>query len=76
MLMISCFRLRSDCHVVAPVMKKVIHISLLITLLSGCSAKDWRTASREPAGIAPNPVITKDAVLHVYGAPAWGWRVV
>lgn len=55
-------------------MKKALFISLLVTLLSGCTAKDWRTASREPAGIAPNPTITKDAVLHVYGATAWGWR--
>ena len=55
-------------------MKKVMFISLLVTLLSGCTAKDWRTASRESAGIAPNPVTTKDAVLLVYGAPAWGWR--
>jgi len=55
-------------------MKKVLFISLLVTLLSGCTAKDWRTASREPAGIAPNPEVTKDAVLQVYGAPTWGWR--
>lgn len=55
-------------------MKKALYISLLVTLLSGCSTKDWRTASREPAGIAPNPHVTKEAVLHVYGAPAWGWR--
>lgn len=47
---------------------------LVIMLLAGCTAKDWRTASRESAGIAPNPATTKDAVLHVYGAPAWGWR--
>ena len=55
-------------------MNRVIVISLLFTLITGCSAKDWRTASRESAGIAPNPVSTKDAVLQVYGAPAWGWR--
>jgi hypothetical protein len=35
---------------------------------------DWRTASRQSAGIAPDPAITKEAVLHVYGADAWGWR--
>jgi hypothetical protein len=41
----------------------------------GCSAgKDWRTASRESAGIAPDPAVTKEAVLQVYGATAWGWR--
>jgi len=38
------------------------------------SAKDWRTASRESAKIAPDPATTNEAVLHVYGANAWGWR--
>jgi hypothetical protein len=44
-----------------------------LTLLNGCS-DDWRTASRESAGIAPDPSITNEAVLQVYGADAWGWR--
>lgn len=50
--------------------------SVLVGLfLSGCSSgKDWRTASRESAGIAPDPAFTSEAVLHVYGADAWGWR--
>ncbi len=44
-------------------------------MLAGCSSsKDWRTASREPAGIAPAPATTHEAVLQVYGADAWGWR--
>ena len=48
---------------------------LLGLILLNCSAeKDWRTASREPAGIAPDPSATDEAVLHVYGAKAWGWR--
>jgi hypothetical protein len=38
------------------------------------ASKDWRTASRESAGIAPDPATTREAVLHVYGADAWGWR--
>lgn len=41
--------------------------------LAGC-AGDWRTASREPAGIAPPADTTEEAVIQVYGAPAWGWR--
>ena len=45
------------------------------TVLCGCSTgSDWRTASRESAGIAPNPAVTEEAVLHVYGADTWGWR--
>ncbi len=53
---------------------------LLIFVVTGmflysCSSHtDWRTASRESAGIAPDPTATNEAVLHVYGADAWGWR--
>ena len=44
-------------------------------LLAGCSSgNDWRTASRESAGIAPDPAATSEAVLLVYGADAWSWR--
>lgn len=55
---------------------KIIILSLLAILaLTGCGGdKDWRTASRESAGIAPDATITEEAVLHVYGARAWGWR--
>lgn len=37
-------------------------------------AADWRTANRESAGIAPDPETTREAVIQVYGARAWGWR--
>ncbi len=47
---------------------------LIFLVLSGCSTKDWRSASRESAGIAPDPATTREAVLQVYGATAWGWR--
>jgi hypothetical protein len=55
---------------------KRIPVYVLIGLIaSSCfSDKDWRTASRESAGIAPAPSATKEAVLHVYGANTWGWR--
>jgi len=35
-------------------------------------AQDWRNASREPAGLAPDPALVKDAVVQVYGARAVG----
>jgi hypothetical protein len=35
---------------------------------------DWRTASREPANIAPDPAETREAVVHVYGARTYSWR--
>jgi len=47
----------------------------LVVCLSACTTNDdWRTASRESAGIAPDPRTTQEAVLLVYGAPAWSWR--
>lgn len=56
-------------------MKKVLLFGLTLLLLSGCTNhKDWRTASRQSAGIAPDPLTTKEAVLQVYGATAWSWR--
>ena len=47
---------------------------LVSTLLVGCGNRNWSTASRESAGIAPDPQSTAEAVVHVYGARAWGWR--
>ncbi|HEX5773949.1 MAG TPA: DUF3750 domain-containing protein [Geomobilimonas sp.] len=56
-------------------MMRILALAVLLVSLAGCSAnKDWRTASREPAGIAPDPAVTNEAVLQVYGADAWGWR--
>lgn len=37
-------------------------------------AKDWRTASREPAGLAPDPATTPEAVVQVYSARTVSWR--
>ncbi len=54
-------------------MKQILLLILIISLV-GCTRGDWRTASRESAGIAPSPAVTNEAVLQVYGAPTWGWR--
>lgn len=35
-------------------------------------AGDWRTASREPVGLAPDPAVVKEAMVQVYGARAVG----
>jgi hypothetical protein len=35
-------------------------------------ANDWRTASREPVGLAPDPALVKEAVVQVYGARTIG----
>jgi hypothetical protein len=49
---------------------------MLFALIVGRSviAQDWRTASAEPVGLAPDPVATPEAVVQVYGARTWGWR--
>ena len=53
---------------------RILILLLIFVVLAGCTTKDWRTASRESAGIAPDPATTREAVLEVYGASAWGWR--
>ncbi|MEX2449715.1 MAG: DUF3750 domain-containing protein [Rhodospirillales bacterium] len=35
---------------------------------------DWRTASRESAGIAPDPAVVTEALVQVYAARAYSWR--
>ena len=35
-------------------------------------AQDWRSSSREPAGLAPDPAVVKEAMVQVYGARAVG----
>jgi len=53
----------------------IVTLLMISFLLTCCSSdRSWRTASRESAGIAPDPAVTREAVLHVYGADAWGWR--
>jgi len=36
------------------------------------TAQDWRTASREPVGLAPDPKVVREAVVQVYGARTLG----
>ena len=48
---------------------------LLALFLAGeLAAQSWRTASREPAGLAPDPATTSEAVVQVYAARAVRWR--
>jgi len=35
-------------------------------------AQDWRSSSREPVGLAPDPAVVKEAMVQVYGARAVG----
>ncbi|NCO53510.1 MAG: DUF3750 domain-containing protein [Deltaproteobacteria bacterium] len=60
-------------------LRKLLFLALLagflLLILANCSNhQDWHTASRASAGLAPDPALTAEAVLLVYGAPAWSWR--
>ena len=50
----------------------------LVALAAGCASLrgDWRTASHEPVGTAPDPKATREAVVQVYSARTFGWRGV
>jgi hypothetical protein len=37
-------------------------------------SNSWRTASRQSAGIAPDPAAAPEAIVQVYAARAFGWR--
>jgi len=49
-------------------------VAVVFLLLARGSASDWRTASREPVGLAPAAAAHPDAIVQVYSARAWGWR--
>lgn len=46
-------------------------VLVMLLWLTGCNAdKDWRTASRDPSGILPDPQKTEEAVLAAFSADA------
>ena len=47
-------------------------VTLSATAGVRATADDWRTASREPVGLAPDPALVKEAMVQVYGARAVG----
>ena len=50
-------------------------LALLFVGFSGeLGAQDWRTASRAPAGFAPDPATTPEAVVQVYAARTIEWQ--
>jgi hypothetical protein len=48
--------------------------ALFIGFSGELGAQGWRTASREPAGLAPDPATTPEPVVQVYAARTIGWR--
>lgn len=55
-------------------MRTHLLLTIMLLCLTSCAMKDHRMASRASAGIAPNPMTNREAVLQIYGAPTWGWR--
>ncbi len=47
---------------------------LYLNFSRSVSTSEWWTASREPAGFAPDPRTTPEAVVQVYAARTVGWR--
>ncbi len=57
------------------ILKSLLLVFVMAMILFGCTShEDWHNASRASAGIAPDPAVTEEAVLQVYGADTWGWR--
>jgi uncharacterized protein DUF3750 len=51
-------------------------IALGAAMVGRVTAQDWRTASQEPVGLAPDPLAHREAVVQVYAARVIGWRGV
>jgi hypothetical protein len=56
--------------------RALVRVIVAVVALGGnaAPAADWRSASREPTGAAPDPARVREAVVQVYAAPVWGWR--
>lgn len=52
----------------------VIAVGAVVSFARHSVMADWRTASRESAGIAPDPARVNEAVVQVYTARAFSWR--
>jgi len=50
----------------------VLVAGLFLSAGMAVTAQDWRTASREPVGLGPDPLLVKEAVVQVYGARTLG----
>ncbi len=53
-----------------------VSVALVLAMVGRVTAQDWRTASQEPVGLAPDPATTPEAVVQVYAARVIGWRGV
>ena len=49
-------------------------VGVLLALFGAGADADWRTASRAPVGLAPDPAEAREAIIQVYGARTVGWK--
>ncbi len=61
--------------------RRSLAIVLALLAFVGCAAFErstvnWWQASREPSGQAPDPALTREAVVQIYAARTVGWRGV
>jgi hypothetical protein len=49
-------------------------LAIVLAVAGYLRPSDWRTASREPVGLAPDPVKAPEALVQIYAARALGWR--
>jgi len=55
----------------------VLYVAAAVAILHSSAtraASDWRSASREPVGLAPDPALVSEPVVQVYAARAMRWR--
>jgi len=60
----------ATCFVVAGI------AALALAMIGRVAAQDWRTASQEPVGLAPDPASNPEPIVQVYAARVIGWRGV
>jgi hypothetical protein len=53
---------------------RYLNVIFIVLLLSACTNTNWRTASREPAGLASAPNEDRRAIIEFYAADAFSWR--
>jgi len=51
-------------------------VALAAAMVGRVTAQDWRSASQEPVGLAPDPASVREAIIQVYAARVIGWRGV
>jgi hypothetical protein len=51
-------------------------VAFAAAMVGRITAQDWRNASQERVGLAPDPATARDAIIQVYAARVVGWRGV